>query len=302
MASSNRPEEHDSQDDQPTIREPEAAADAVSDAETGPRATAGSAAAPAPTVSADHAEETTRIPAHGEPEATVDQAASQGDTATEEAVTEVHEAQTETHEAQTQAHEAETRVDQPETTIDRTPDAAVTRVDRVGDEALEARREAAERLGVARSRNRVSTDIGLLILRVMNIVMFLHGLAKATGYGTFRQTVAANSVGALAPDLFAILVMVGQLVLPIAIALGFLTRLAGLLQAIMMAVIWVLFPLAGGLLDARTGGINGESAYLFVAVGLTLFFTGPGRISLDQVVFGRRGERRAAQRAVKKVS
>jgi uncharacterized membrane protein YphA (DoxX/SURF4 family) len=69
----------------------------------------------------------------------------------------------------------------------------------------------------------------------------------------------------------------------------------------MMAVIWVLFPLAGGLINAQNGGINGESAYLFVAVGLTLLFTGPGRISLDQVIFGKRAERRATRRAAKKV-
>lgn len=253
MASSPRPDEQDSQDDQPTIRE--SAPDS-----TAPRATAGTAAAPAPAVSADHAEDTTRIPAHSE--------------------------------TGTTSNDVETTRDQPETTIDRP----------APDDPLDARREAAEQLGVAKSRNRTSTDIGLLILRVMNIVMVLHGVGKATDYSAFRQTVASNSFGALAPDLFAIMVTAGQLVLPIAIALGFLTRIAGLLQAIMMAVIWVLFPLAAGLINPDTGGINGESAYLFVAVGLTLFFTGAGRISLDQVIFGKGGERRAARRAAKKVS
>lgn len=169
-------------------------------------------------------------------------------------------------------------------------------------EATETRRAAAVELGIARTRNRASTDIGLLVLRVLNVVMFLHGLAKVTGYSGFRETVANNSLGALAPDLFAILVVAGQLALPIAIALGLLTRISGLLQAVMMGVIWVLFPLAGGLRSAETGGLNGESAFLFVAIGLTLFFTGAGRFSIDHVLFGRRAEARAERRAEKKLA
>jgi putative oxidoreductase len=288
MATSYRPDEHGSQDDQPTSTEPARDMDATADAQTridpvtgreraatsepdtirepdttgddpgATRTTAGTAAAPAPAASADHAEATTRIPAHRDADTTVDHG----------------------------VHRAETTADH----------------DAQRDEPLDARRDAAAQLAIARGRNRMTTDIGLLILRVMNLVMFLHGLAKVIGYSGFRQSVAGNSFGALAPDLFAILVVAGQLALPIAIAFGLFTRIAGLLQAIMMAVIWVLFPLAGGLISSQNGGINGESAYLFVAVGLTLFFTGPGRISLDQVIFGKGAERRATRRGAKKVA
>lgn len=286
MATSYRPGENNPQDDQPTSIEPARTTDATADAETKHldpetrqfdpqtsqvdqsgdpgRTTAGTAAAPAPAASPDHAEATTRVPLHREPDTTFD------------------------HGAQQPVHGAP----QPDTTVDYgTP----------RDDSLEARRDAAAQLGLVRIRNRMTTDIGLLILRVMNIVMFLHGWAKLTNYSGFRQTVASNSFGALAPDLFAILVVAGQLALPIVIAVGLFTRIAGLLQAIMMAIIWVLFPLSAGLINAETGGINGESAYLFVAIGLTLLFTGPGRISLDQVIFGKGADRRATRRAAKKV-
>lgn len=276
MATSYRPEDNDSQDEQPTSIQPAGNTDATADAETrmdnvntparadqarddpdAPGTTAGTAAAPARAASADHAEATTRIPSNREPETTVDYGARRADSV----------------------------------------DYGAAR-----DESLDGRRESAVQLGLARIRNRMSTDIGLLILRVMNLVMFLHGWAKLTGYSGFRESVASNSFGALAPDLFAIMVVAGQLALPIAIAVGLFTRISGLLQAIMMAVIWVLFPLAAGLIDGQTGGINGESDYLFVAIGLALFFTGPGRISLDQVIFGKGAERRATRRAEKKLA
>lgn len=174
--------------------------------------------------------------------------------------------------------------------------------DRLRAEATETRRQAAVELGIAKTLNRASTDFGLLVLRVLSVVMFLHGLKKATGFSGFRETVAGHPFGALAPDLFAILVVVGQLALPIAIFVGLLTRLSGLLLAVMMGFIWVLFPLAAGLIDARTGGINGEGAFLFIVIGLTLFFTGAGRFSLDHAIFGKMATKRATRKAEKRLA
>lgn len=176
-----------------------------------------------------------------------------------------------------------------------------SRDERLRAEATETRRLAAADLGVSRTRNRILTDFGLLLLRLLSAVMFLHGLAKVTGYTGFRNGVAQNSFGALAPDLFAILVVAGQLILPIAIAVGLITRLSGLLLAVMMAVIWVLYGLADGPFD-DSGGIAGESAYLYIVIGLALFFTGAGRFSLDHALFGQRAEARAVRRAEKKLA
>lgn len=177
-----------------------------------------------------------------------------------------------------------------------------TREQRLEEEATEQRRESAYQLARARTRNRASTDFGLLLLRVLPVIMFLHGLRKASNFSGFRDTVANNSFGALAPDVFAIMVVAGQLALPILIAFGLLTRLAALLMAVMMSFIWVLIQLPNGLIDARTGGIASEAAVMFVAASLPLVFTGPGRFSLDHLLTAKRADARAQRRADKAVA
>lgn len=185
-------------------------------------------------------------------------------------------------------------------TASRRPD--VTRDEALRAEATEHRRTSAYELARARSRNTVLTDFGLLLLRLLPIIMFLHGLYKAQNFAGFRDGVAQNSFGALAPDLFALMIVAGQLALPIMIALGFLTRLAALLMTTMMAFIWVLISLPQGLIDPTTGAIRGESALLFAFLALPLIFTGPGRFSLDHALFGRRADNRAHKRADKSVA
>lgn len=169
-------------------------------------------------------------------------------------------------------------------------------------DTTEERRLAAMELAKERKRNRGSTDLGLLLLRVLPIIMVLHGIAKVRGYSGFRDGVAQNSFGALAPDLFSLMIVAGQLALPILIAVGFLTRLAALLMTIMMLFIWALIQLPQGLIDGRTGGLMGEGALLFAFLALPLVFTGPGRFSIDHVLFGRRAAARAERRAEKSVS
>lgn len=185
-------------------------------------------------------------------------------------------------------------------TASRTPDVA--RDEALRAEATEHRRTTAYELARARSRNTVLTDFGLLLLRLLPIIMFLHGLAKVQNFAGFRDGVAQNSLGALAPDVFALMIVAGQLALPIMIALGFLTRLAALLMTIMMVFIWVLVLLPEGLIDPANGGIRGESALLFAFLALPLIFTGPGRFSLDQALFGKRADNRAHKRADKSVA
>lgn len=196
--------------------------------------------------------------------------------------------------------------DTPEATrrekIQGTRGTVQTREQRLEEEANEHRRESAYQLARARTSNRTSTDFGLLLLRVLPVIMFLHGLRKASNFSGFRDTVAGNSFGALAPDVFAIMVVAGQLILPILIAIGLLTRLSALLMAVMMAFVWVLTQLPNGLIDARTGGIVGEAAIMFVIVSLPLIFTGPGRFSLDHALTAKRAEARAQRRADKAVA
>ncbi len=205
----------------------------------------------------------------------------------------------------TTAASATTAADTAEPTrrekIQGTRGTVQTREQRLEEEATEQRRESAYQLARARTRNRASTDFGLLLLRVLPVTMFLHGLSKIQGFTGFRDSVAQNSFGALAPDLFAYMVVAGQLALPILILLGLLTRISGLLMAIMMAFIWFTTQLPQGLLDNR-GGLIGEAAYLFIATSLPLVFTGPGRFSLDHLLTAKRADARAQRRAEKAIA
>ncbi|MGO0578088.1 DoxX family protein [Ornithinimicrobium panacihumi] len=128
-------------------------------------------------------------------------------------------------------------------------------------------------------------DFGLLLLRLTSLLLLPHGIAKASDMAAFTRAVDSNVIGAQAPELFAWLVMLGQVALPILLAVGLFTRPAAFLCAAMMSAIWAL-AVASRLdytLLSETGGLTGENALLFVALPLALAFTGAGRWSLDSM-------------------
>lgn len=155
-------------------------------------------------------------------------------------------------------------------------------------------------LQIARMNNRPLTDLGLLLLRLFSVPLLLHGLHKAGGYASFVESLRGNAIAGAAPELFGLAVVAGQIVLPVFIGLGLLTRLSGLAQAVMMAGIyafWVL-PIAT-VIDAQTGALSGEAALAYAALALPLFFTGAGRFSVDHLL-GASGRQRRAERRVNK--
>lgn len=157
-------------------------------------------------------------------------------------------------------------------------------------------------LQMSRMANRPMTDLGLLLLRLCSLPMLLHGLHKAQDYPGLVETLRGNAVGTLAPEVFAGLVIAGQVLLPLLIAVGLLTRLSALAQAAMMACVYAFFVLASNpVLDPRTGGLSGEAALGYVAIALPLFFTGAGRLSLDHLLGARGRERRAEKRVLKRL-
>lgn len=126
-------------------------------------------------------------------------------------------------------------------------------------------------------------DFGLLLLRLTVLMLLPHGLAKAGDIEGFIRVVDDNLVGSQAPELFGWLIMLGQVALPVLIAIGLFTRPAAFLCAGMMAAIWSL-AIASRLdytLLSNNGGLTGENALLFTFLPLALVFTGAGRWSLD---------------------
>jgi putative oxidoreductase len=121
-----------------------------------------------------------------------------------------------------------------------------------------------------------STDFGLLLLRlVAGLIMLLnHGLPKLLSFSdkmdTFPDIIGIGRVPGLILITFAEFVCAGL------IALGWFTRFSALVLAIGMGV---AFFMAHGMKLAGPG--SGELALIYLAIFLTLLFTGAGRFSVD---------------------
>lgn len=139
------------------------------------------------------------------------------------------------------------------------------------------------------ARDNRRLDIGLLLLRILPGFILFHGIKKAGDFDGFVETVGRMPIGELAPTFFAFLVVAGEIVLPILVAVGFFTRISAFLESLMMLFIWLLVPVAGsfakgGGLFGETGGLVGENAVAFLFALIPLIFTGPGRYSFDHNV------------------
>lgn len=131
------------------------------------------------------------------------------------------------------------------------------------------------------SRSTLARDVGLLLFRVSvsGLMVYAHGWPKLAEFSAkaarFPDPLGVGSSTSLTLAIF------GELVCPIAIALGALTRVAAVPAAFTM---WVaaLVVHAGDALRERELAIVYAIAFTLVAA------TGPGRFSLDQRLFGRR--------------
>ncbi len=128
-------------------------------------------------------------------------------------------------------------------------------------------------------------DFGLLLLRLGGLPLLAHGLHKAVDVPALVDRVADNPVGAQAPEFFAWLLMLGQVALPVLVAVGLFTRPAAFLLAATSATVWAFtVPLALGYTPLTPeGALTGEPLLLYVALSLPLAFTGAGRWSLDSM-------------------
>lgn len=123
-----------------------------------------------------------------------------------------------------------------------------------------------------------NTDIGLFILRLaIGILMLLHGIAKFKGLGFIEQSLMAKGL----PAFLAYGVYITEIVAPIMLIVGYRTRLAaavyilGVLTAIFLVHAADIFTLN------QFGGWGIELLGLYLFGGLTLFFTGGGKIALS---------------------
>lgn len=118
----------------------------------------------------------------------------------------------------------------------------------------------------------VGFDFSVLLLRVVSGLMLLHGIPKLMGFSSmmsdFPDPVGLGSAGSLALCIFA------EFFCVVFIVLGAFTRLALIPYVLNMAV--AVFVVHGqDPLGKRELGL------LYMIIALVLFFTGPGRYSVD---------------------
>lgn len=157
-------------------------------------------------------------------------------------------------------------------------------------------------LQVARMHNRPLTDVGLLVLRLFSLPLMLQGIYHVGEFGALVDDLRGVLPGQMASEAVAVGVILGQLLLPPLVGVGFLTRLAALAQAVLMAGLYGLLVLpTSQVLDPATGALSGEGVLAYAAVALPLFFTGAGRFSIDHTVGARGRDRRVEKRVTKRL-
>ena len=125
----------------------------------------------------------------------------------------------------------------------------------------------------------------LLLLRVVAGVAFmLHG------WGKIQNPFGWMGPNGFAPPLFQGLAALSEFGGGLALIIGLLTPLAALGIASTMAVAFFYHAvMRGDPFVATGGGASYELAALYFSVAVLLIAIGPGRLSLDRSIFGRRG-------------
>ncbi|MEM5565156.1 DoxX family protein [Psychroserpens sp. AS72] len=117
------------------------------------------------------------------------------------------------------------------------------------------------------------TDLALLILRLgFGGFMLTHGIPKLNKLSNAAEFPDPLGIGGL-PSL--ILCLIGEVVAPILIIIGFKTKLAAIPAAITMLV-------AAFVVHAKDDLGTKEHALLFCIAFVVIFLAGPGKLSIDK--------------------
>ncbi|MDY0989745.1 DoxX [Flavobacterium sp. ACN2] len=119
-----------------------------------------------------------------------------------------------------------------------------------------------------------NTDLGLLLLRISTGgLMLFHGVSKLIHGISFL----VDNMGA-----FGYAVYIGEVLAPIAILLGFRTRIAAVLLAITCVVAVATAHAQDIFTISDHGGYALELLMLYLFGAIALFFTGAGKFALSK--------------------
>lgn len=123
-------------------------------------------------------------------------------------------------------------------------------------------------------------NVGLLILRLLiGLLMLLHGIGKLNGGLDFVQGMLVEKG---MPGFIAYGALVGEILAPIAIIIGFRTRIAAAIYAFNCLV--AIFMVHSAMLFSlsQTGGWAVELLGLYFFGAIVLFFTGAGDYAVSK--------------------
>ena len=123
-------------------------------------------------------------------------------------------------------------------------------------------------------------DLGRLVLRVaLGVLILLHGVAKLQhGVGPIEQMVVAQGL----PSFVTYGVLVGEVVAPLMLLLGFYARIGGVLVAINMLFAFALAHMSQLTQLNDQGGWALELQGMYLATALAVALLGPGRYAINQ--------------------
>nr|WP_144139543.1 DoxX family protein [Providencia rettgeri] len=121
-------------------------------------------------------------------------------------------------------------------------------------------------------------DAGRLLLRLsVGGLMLFHGMSKLmTGASGIKALLASYGL----PEFIAYGTILGEVVAPIFIILGILTRPSALLVSFTMVVAWLMIGLDKTFVLDKTGAWAIESIVYFFLSGIALAFLGTGKYSI----------------------
>jgi putative oxidoreductase len=121
-----------------------------------------------------------------------------------------------------------------------------------------------------------NSDFGALVLRVtLGSVIFLHGFHKVMhGLGDATQNLMDGGI----PGQFMFFVYISEVLAPVLIVLGILTRLSSISIVITMIIVFYVLPFPITL--DEHGALTIESQLFFMFLPIAIFFIGPGRYRL----------------------
>ena len=123
-------------------------------------------------------------------------------------------------------------------------------------------------------------DLGKLILRItVAVLLAFHGIAKVKGgIGWMAGMLASHHI----PAFVGYGVYVAEIVCPILLILGILTRPAALIIAFDLFMALILVVKGRTFTPSpQSGGLGGEVELFFLLASLAIFFLGSGRYSVS---------------------